>query len=42
MEDLFLPLLEWITSQRAGVEAYTPSSATAGAVQLVELEAHCA
>ncbi len=34
MEDLFLPLLEWITSQRAGVEAYTPSGCTAPALAL--------
>jgi hypothetical protein len=33
-EDLFLPLLLWITSQKAGVEAYTPSSCTTAAVAL--------
>jgi hypothetical protein len=34
LEDLFLPLQEWIDGQRAGVEAYTPSSCTAEAVAL--------
>ena len=32
LESLFLPLGEWITSQRTGVEAFTPSSCTAPAV----------
>jgi hypothetical protein len=34
LEDLFLPLGDWIASQRAGVEAHTPSSCTASAVGL--------
>jgi hypothetical protein len=34
LEDQFLPLGEWITSQRAGVAAYTASSCTASAVEL--------
>ena len=33
LEDLFLPLGDWIASQSAGVEAHTPSC-TAGAVAL--------
>ncbi len=33
LEDQFLPLGEWITSQRAGFEAYTASSCTAAAVE---------
>jgi hypothetical protein len=36
LEDLFLPLGTWIDGQKAGVEAYTPSSCTAGAVQLFQ------
>lgn len=31
---LFVPLLEWITSQTEGVEAYTPSGCTTAAVAL--------
>src|SRR5688500_16707447 len=34
LEDQFLPLGVWITSQRAGIEAYTPSSCTAAAAEL--------
>lgn len=34
LEDRFLPLGVWITSQKAGVEAYTPSSCTTAAVAL--------
>jgi hypothetical protein len=34
MEVLFMPLGVWITEQRAGLEAYTPTSCTAGAVAL--------
>lgn len=34
LEDQFLPLGVWITSQTAGVEAYTPSSCTTAAVAL--------
>jgi hypothetical protein len=34
LEDLFLPLDVWITSQRTGLEAYTPSSCTTAAVAL--------
>ncbi len=33
LEGLFLPLDVWITSQRAGVEAYTPTSCTAAALE---------
>lgn len=33
LEDQFLPLGEWITSQRAGLDAYTASSCTATAVE---------
>ncbi|HEV2951673.1 MAG TPA: hypothetical protein VGZ51_06195, partial [Actinomycetota bacterium] len=33
LEDQFLPLGEWITSQKAGVEAYTASSCTNAAVE---------
>ncbi len=32
LEDLFLPLGVWITSQQAGLEPYTPSNCTSGAV----------
>ena len=32
LEDQFLPLGEWITSQKAGVEAHTASSCTSAAV----------
>jgi hypothetical protein len=32
LEDLFVPLGTWITAQRAGIEALTPSSCTASAV----------
>jgi hypothetical protein len=32
LEDLFLPLGTWITSQMADIEAFTPSSCTAAAV----------
>lgn len=32
--ELFLPLLGWITSQKAGVEAYTSSNCTTAAVEL--------
>jgi hypothetical protein len=34
MEVLFMPLGVWITEQRTGLEAYTPTSCTAGAVAL--------
>lgn len=34
LEDLFLPLQDWIASQRSGVEALAPSSCTAPAVKL--------
>jgi hypothetical protein len=34
MEVLFLPLGVWITEQRTGLAAYTPTSCTAGAVAL--------
>lgn len=34
LEDQFLPLGEWIASQRAGLEAFTASSCTAPAVEL--------
>jgi hypothetical protein len=34
LTDLFLPLHDWITSQKAGVEAYAPSSCTTTAVGL--------
>ena len=34
LEDQFLPLGEWITSQKAGLEAYTPSNCTTAAVAL--------
>lgn len=34
LEGLFLPLLVWITGQKAGVAAYTPSSCTAAAAAL--------
>ena len=34
LEDLFIPLDAWITSQKAGVDAYTPSSCTSAAVAL--------
>jgi hypothetical protein len=34
LEGQFLPLGEWITSQRAGLEAFTASSCTAPAVEL--------
>jgi hypothetical protein len=34
LEDLFLPLQDWISGQRAGVEALAPSSCTAQAVKL--------
>jgi hypothetical protein len=34
MEVLFLPLGMWITEQREGLNAYTPTSCTAGAVAL--------
>jgi len=34
LEDLFLPLAAWIADQRAAVAAITPSSCTAGAVEL--------
>jgi hypothetical protein len=34
LEDLFLPLLVWITSQKEGVETYKPSSCTTAAVAL--------
>jgi hypothetical protein len=34
LEDLVLPLGDWITSQRAGVDALAPSSCTAPAVKL--------
>jgi hypothetical protein len=33
LEDQFLPLGEWITSQRAGIEALTASSCTSAAVE---------
>ena len=33
LEDQFLPLGEWITSQKAGIEAYTASSCTTAAVE---------
>ena len=36
MEGLFLPLGAWITEQRTGLEAYTPTSCTAGAVELFD------
>jgi hypothetical protein len=36
LEDLFLPLGEWITAQRTDVEALTASSCTAEAVELFE------
>jgi hypothetical protein len=34
LEDLFLPLDVWLTSQRAAVAEYTPSSCTTTAVEL--------
>jgi hypothetical protein len=34
LEDLFLPLQDWISGQRAGVGALAPSSCTAPAVKL--------
>jgi hypothetical protein len=34
LEDLFLPLHVWLTGQKAGIEAYTPSSCTTAAVAL--------
>jgi hypothetical protein len=34
LEDQFLPLGEWITAQKAGLEAYTASSCTTVAVEL--------
>jgi hypothetical protein len=34
LEDQFLPLGEWITSQKAGIAAYTASSCTTAAVDL--------
>jgi hypothetical protein len=34
MEVLFMPLGVWIAEQRTGLEAYTPTSCTAGAVSL--------
>ena len=34
LEGQFLPLGEWLTSQRAGLEAFTASSCTAAAVEL--------
>jgi hypothetical protein len=34
LEDQFLPLGEWITSQKTGIAAYTASSCTTGAVEL--------
>ena len=34
MEVLFMPLGVWITEQRTGLAAYTPTSCTAGAVAL--------
>ena len=34
MEVLFLPLGVWITEHRTGLEAYTPTSCTAGAMAL--------
>jgi hypothetical protein len=36
LEDLFLPLGDWITAQRAAVQALTPSSCTTAAVELYE------
>jgi hypothetical protein len=33
LEGQFLPLGEWITSQRTGIEAYTASSCTTAAVE---------
>jgi hypothetical protein len=36
LEDLFVPLGDWITTQRADVEALTASSCTAEAVDLFE------
>jgi hypothetical protein len=36
LEDLFLPLGDWITGQRAAVQAFTPSNCTADAVDLFE------
>ena len=36
MEGLFLPLGAWITEQRTGLEAYTPTSCTAAAVALFD------
>jgi hypothetical protein len=36
LEDLFLPLGEWISAQRTDVEALTPSSCTTEAVDLFE------
>ena len=36
LEDLFLPLGEWISAQRTGVEALSPSSCTTEAVELFE------
>jgi hypothetical protein len=34
LEDLFLPLGEWIAGQKAGVEAFTPTTCTSAAVAL--------
>jgi hypothetical protein len=34
MEGLFLPLGVWITEQRAGLDAYTPTTCTSGALEL--------
>ena len=36
LEDLFVPLGDWITSQRTSVESMTPSSCTVEAVALFE------
>jgi hypothetical protein len=36
LEDLFLPLGDWISSQRAELEAFTPSTCTADAVDHFE------
>ena len=36
LEGLFLPLGEWITSQKASVEAFTPTSCTATALELFD------
>ena len=36
LEDLFLPLGDWISAQRTGVEALSPSNCTTAAVDLFE------